>query len=400
MKVKINALLGTAAMVLGAGAAPITAQALTINPIFATSYTGVNYGIGPIVSLTGDTEVDNMIDAATQQIAKQFGGTNITVNILYYGADDGTSGFLGASVSGQTVYTYGQYTSAQEADSAAHPGNTNLATAVANLGFGNGAGDPDNTYIAANTADARALGLTTGYSVPISGFCPCNATPQFDDTGDFLGTGGTVDGIVFLNLDQPLSYTRPIPTVAEGGVLYDARQTMEHETDEVLGIGGAGSTLNAAIEDPTWQQDFYGMPGDVSLIGPMDLYRYSAPGVPSWEPNPYAEPEFAYFSIDGGNTLIDTFNQEYMAYGDAADWGIDFAQTCPGGYGYGGSGSVQDAFSCNNEVHDVSLQSPEGKALEAIGYDPLPEPVTLSLFGAGLAGAAAIRRRKNFRKVA
>lgn len=395
MNVKVRALFGTAALALGASVMPPTVQALTINPIFAGSYTGQDFGIGPIVSLAGNTAIDNSIDAATQQIAKQFGNTNTTVNILYYGAQDGTGGFLGASVSGQTVYTYNQYTGALATNSAAHPLNTTLSTAVANLGSGNGASDPGNTFMAVNTTDARALGLGTGFAVPTPGFCPCDSTPQFDNMGDFVGHGGTVDGIIFLNIDQPLQYTRPMPTVSSGGVLYDARQTMEHETDEVLGIGGAGSTLNAAIADPNWMTDFFGMPSDVNLIGPLDLYRYAAPGSPSWAPNPNLDfNQFAYFSVDGGNSLIDTFNQSAMAFGDAADWGLDFSKSCPGGFGVGGSGSVQDAFSCNNEVHDVALQSPEGKALEAIGYDPLPEPMTLSLFGAGLACAAAIRRRK------
>jgi hypothetical protein len=377
------------ALVLGSACLASPALALQINPIFADSYTGQDFGIGPVISLDGNTVVTSTITKADQQLSSLF-SNNVTVNILYYGAHDTTRGFLGASVSGQTTYSYAQYTDALKADSLAHPGNTNLATAVANLGVGNGAsGDPASTFLTPTTPDARALGL--GLGSPTS-FGAQDSSPQFDSTGDFLGGGGTIDAIVFLNLDQPLSFTRPIQPVSDG-VVYDALQTMEHETDEVLGIGGAGSTLNDFVADPNFAQDFFGVTGDV--YGPLDLYRYLAPGAPSYIANPGFDPtQFAYFSIDGGNTLIDTFNQSAMAFGDAADWGLDLSTLCPGGGGFGGFGSVQDAFSCNNEAHNVIKGTPEYVAFQAIGYNAIPEPVTISLFGAGLAGAVAMRRRK------
>lgn len=357
------------------------AQALTINPIFADSYTGPNFGF-PVVSLDGNVAAENAIVSATQLIATQY-SNNVTVNVLYYGSHDTTGGFLGASVTGQAVYSYAQYTNALMADSLSHVTNSALSTAVANLGVGNGAsGDPAATFVAPTTPDARVLGLGAG---PTG-----DSTPEFGSTGTFLGGGGTVDAIVFLNLDQPLSFTRPIPSVADG-IFFDAQTVMEHETDEVLGIGGTGSTLNDLLVDPNFAPDFFGVTGNV--YGPLDLYRYAAPGVPSYVANPNIDfSQFAYFSIDGGNTFIDSFNQEAMAFGDAGDWGL--AQVCPGGFFLGGSGGVQDAFGCNNQSADVTQNSPEDLALQAIGFDRVPEPLTLSLFVAGLAGAAALRRHK------
>lgn len=375
------------ALLLSAAVLPLPAQALVINPIFADSYTGPDFGFGPVVSLDGNVAAEHAIMVATNQIASQY-SDNVTVNILYYGAHDTANGFLGASVSGQTVYSYAQYTDALAADSLSHKTNLALSTAVANLGFGNGAtGDPAATFVLPTTADARALGL--GLGAPTA-FGTGNSTPEFDSTGTFLGGGGTIDAIVFLNLDQPLSYTRPVPGVADG-IFFDAKTAIEHETDEVLGIGGAGSTLNDLLLDPNFAQDFFGVSGDA--FGPLDLYRYAAPGVPSYVANPGIDfSQFAYFSLDGGNSFIDSFNQQAMIFGDAGDWGL--AQVCPGGIFVGGSGGVQDAFTCNNHSADVTRNSPEDFALQAIGYDRIPEPVTLSLFGAGLLGAVTIRRRK------
>jgi len=355
------------------------ANALTINPIFADTYTGPNFGI-PVVSLDGNAQAISAITAATNQIASQYSNA-VTVNLLFYGSHDTANGFAAASASGQTVYAYSQFTDALKADALAHPNNFALATAVANLGVGNGAADPANSFIVPTTADARVLGLG-------------DASPQFDSTGTYLGGGGTVDAIVFINLDQPFSYTRPIQDVS-AGIAFDAQTFMEHEIDETLGIGGAGSTLNDLLLDPNFAADFFGVSG--SAFGPMDLYRYLAPGVPSYVANPALDfSQFAYFSIDGGNSFIDSFNQQAMIFGDAGDWGL--AQICDGGVFLGGSGGVQDAFECNNHQADVTMGSPEDIALRAIGYDRIPEPTTLSLFGAGLVGAALRRLRTRVRK--
>jgi hypothetical protein len=352
------------------------ANAVKINPIFASTYTGQDFGIGTIVSLDGNAEAQASIIAADTAISRLF-TNNVTVNILYYGAHDGTDGFLGANVTGQNIYTYADYTSALAAKSVAEPGNTVLASAVANLGSGNGAGDP-LAFVAPTTAGARVLGFSDG-------------TPQFDNTGDQVA-GGTVDAIVFLNLDQPLSFTRPLPGVSTA-VVYDAQSTMEHETDEVFGVGGAGSTLNDVLQDPTFGSDVIGIDG-ATLYGVDDLYRYSN-GAPSYVANPNLDfSQSAYFSIDGGKTAIDFYNQEAMAFGDAADWAL--ARNCPGG-GAGGAGFVQDAFSCSNESPDVTYGSPEYIEFEALGMST-PEPATWALALVGLFGTGGVIRRYSFKR--
>ena len=405
MKSRSAALAGLMVLVagsLGAVAAPARA-ALVINPVFASSFTCTVCGIDPstVISLQGDAAAMGAATRAANQISSMF-SNNVTANILVYGIHDGTNGFLAASLSGQTVYSYNQFTSALAADAAANPGNATLNTAVANLPFGNGGSNPNGTQMVVNTTNARVLGLGAGVN---TAFGTGDSTPQFDATGGFLGGGGFADGVILLNLDQPLLYDRPMPAFDPSvGPLYDAQTSLEHEMDEIMGIGGAGSQLNNFNFDPNYAQDFYGVNGP--LFGVMDLYRYQAPLLPSFDPattsiTGCANPAICsglpspYFSVDGGFTSIDTFNQAFpLIGGDAGDWGLNLFQLCPGNQGVGGTGDVQDAFTCNNHSADVTFGSPAYQSDLAIGYDvPEPSVWALMITGFGLAGAALRRRR-------
>ena len=53
-----------------------------------------------------------------------------------------------------------------------------------------------------------------------------------------IGPGGPFDGIVTLNSAQPFSFTRPLISGS-----FDAQRAVEHEIDEVIGLG---SYLNTA----------------------------------------------------------------------------------------------------------------------------------------------------------
>jgi hypothetical protein len=122
------------------------------------------------------------------------------------------------------------YVGQLSADSAANPTNKTLSTAIANLSCGNDANGAKE--IAATTALLRvALGDTA-------------ATPCFNASGAFVtGCGQTYDVVITLSPSLPINYTRPVSTSS-----YDAIRMIEHETDEVLGGGGAGSTLNAVVD--------------------------------------------------------------------------------------------------------------------------------------------------------
>lgn len=91
--------------------------------------------------------------------------------------------------------------------------------------------------------------------------------------------------MININSNANFDFTRPVP-----GSQFDAIGGLEHELNEVLGGGGAGSALN-------------NFPGE---YGPTDLYRYSAPGTPSYSTSSSVS---SYLSINGGLTSIVGFNQ-------------------------------------------------------------------------------------------
>jgi hypothetical protein len=116
----------------------------------------------------------------------------------------------------------------------------------------------------------------------------------------------------------------------------------------------------------------------------LDLYRYSAPGVPSFSS---ANGTYAYFSVDGGVTNIMQFNDNPNF--EFGDWVLD---TC----------YVQSALpSCSGgSVPSYTTSSPEFTMMESIGYDPVtatPLPSTWTMLIAGFVclGFMASRGTKN-----
>ena len=74
-----------------------------------------------------------------------------------------------------------------------------------------------STNIAPSSANGRALGL--------------NTLPAMFSDGT-IGPGGPFDGIVTLNSAKPFSFTRPLISGS-----FDAQRAVEHEIDEVMGLG-------------------------------------------------------------------------------------------------------------------------------------------------------------------
>jgi hypothetical protein len=276
--------------------------ALVITPTFDSSITSDPNGVA----------IEAMINAALGVHESLFDDP-ITVNIRFrYSTTyaDGTplpGGLIATSETGLYVLPWNTYVNALVAD-----GKTaNDATANAGL-----PGSALTTNMDTASATGRAVGLDT---------------PPVLFADGTVGAGGVYDGIITINAVVALKFTRP-PSIG----MYDAQRSVEHEIDEVLGLGS-----NIDLH-PDYR--------------PQDLFSWSAPGTRS-----FSSSGSRYFSIDGGTTSIVGFNQD--PNGDFGDW---LSGPCPQTTPY-----VQNAFSCANQASDVTPTSPEGVNLDVVGYDLL-----------------------------
>jgi uncharacterized protein (TIGR03437 family) len=229
---------------------------------------------------------------------------------------DGQRAALSNSYSGYYYMPYGAYINALKADSK----TPNDATAVGNLPTSSLA-----TNIDVSSALARALGMNW---------------PGYLDSNGATGTGGIYDGIVTINSSQPFQFART------GGISagsYDAQRMVEHEMDEVLGL----KSILPSSTDASGN----------SAIMPEDLFRYSAPRLTSLTSSASAT---AYLSIDRGVTSIVGLNQSGGDYGDWLSPSCGAETITP---------LVQYYVTCPGTLADVSVISPEGIALDVIGYD-------------------------------
>lgn len=146
---------------------------------------------------------------------------------------------------------------------------------------------------------------------------------------------------------------------------YDFIGLVQHELTEVMGRSSlTGGNLGDGGPDFT----------------PLDLFRYSAPGVTAAANNGAG----VYFSIDGGITNLHNFNDQARNGLDAADWA---------------SGQGPDAFNqyaasgVMNGISAVDL-----KLLDVIGWNlrSVPEPSTIQLFGFGVMGLIGVAVRRRF----
>lgn len=295
---------------LSLASAPV--HALTIHPTFASSLTSQE-----------QTTINNALG-----VYGQLFNNPVTVNI-YFDSTSGTDG-AGQSQSAVASQPYQIYTN-MLANTASTSGNSVRQTAVANLQYGNGYNTAGASVIA-TTAALRALGFS-------------GADGYLTSAGHF---GGSYDGVI--TIDTAFFQTSVI----------------QHETDEVLGIGGAGSVLGSGLNNGL-------------NFGTVDLFRYASPHAASFTTSATAT---SYFSINGGVANIIGFNQN--SSGDYGDW---VSSPC-----------FTQSWQVCSGAPSVALTTPEGVALQAIGYDvaavPEPDPSIMMLMGFGLLGLISVRKRQ------
>jgi len=260
------------------------------------------------------------IDAATQTVISNaiafYQNTianNIAVHIEFYNMSTG----LGQSTFFVFTVPYTSYRAALGASAT----SADDATALANTPSGSTNPITGSAHILVKSANGRAIGLNT----PEQSFnfrgSPC---PTF-----------TGSGCIGLNVTLANSL---------GGLT----ATVEHEINEVLGLGSAlnGTTTPA---DP-WAED---------------LFRWASPGVRNYAANastanPCSGTPTSFFSIDGGTTNLNQFNNCNNG-GDYGDW-ITHTPS-----------QVQDAFTNGTGSPSLSITSPEVRALDVIGYTIAPK---------------------------
>ena len=306
------------------------------------------------ISITHDFDssiTDNVNAAAIESAINSAIGTlrslysnklNLTVDFTY---DPGVVGNLLSTYQYYYDVPYNNYINALKADLNVNPSNTVLATAVANLSKGNDANGAKDIVLAGAQLTMLGLGSTNG-----------------------------INPVVNINSSQGFAFSRPVPNN-----VFDLVGGLEHELDEVLGGGGAGSTLN--FSQYSCPEGFF-----CNKVGSLDLYRYSAPGTPSFTTSSTAT---SYFSVDGGATKIVDFNQNP---------GADFADFGPPGTGAGQL--IQDGFNSTGQDEAYTTSSPEFEMLEAIGFNrastalAVPEGSTWALIVLGFAGLSFARNSR------
>jgi hypothetical protein len=256
----------------------------------------------------------------------------ITVNILFQ-----EGGGLGSSSTPIGSLSYVAFRTALVADAKTSDDSTALSHLPLTLPAVLDPSGTGNLWV--TTANFRALGIP--------------ATPGGTACG---GVG--CDGTITLNT----SLTTPGSPVTTAQ--YDLQAVVEHEIDEVLGMG---SGLNLPVGFPRYAR-------------PQDLFRYDNIGGRSFDTSGSVR---SFFSIDG-TTLLVEFNQNGSA--DYGDWKTGAAPP-----------QVQDAFATpgSHPLLGVELRN-----LDVIGYDSaVPEPSSGMLFGAGLVVLGLIGRRINVPRV-
>ncbi|HEV2328088.1 MAG TPA: NF038122 family metalloprotease [Verrucomicrobiae bacterium] len=202
-----------------------------------------------------------------------------------------------------------------------------------------------------SAADATALAnLPAAYPVSNAQFVMANAEAKA--YGLLAGNASGIDG--WVGFDSAATYTFDPNNRSVSGE-YDFIGLAEHEISEVMGRYGLGQ--NGASS---------------GRYSPIDLFRYLSAGNLDTTPA-----NGDYFSIDGGKTVINTYNG--IGGGDLSDW----AGATPDSYNHSLSPDEEEPATAG----DVTL-------MNVLGYNltPVPEPSALALLPFGVLTLGCVRR--------
>lgn len=307
----------------------------------------------PIINILYDPSANfSAADQAAIQSAVDFYTANMSGSFTLNIAFGSQAGGGGSSEWFTDTATYNDYYNALVANSS---GSATDAAAIASLGGGTHLNNPvtGSTNIVMTSTLAAFLGIGS------------QSSSTFADCGGLTANACITISQAALNVS--------------GSPLAGLGSIVQHEVDEVLGTASNLPNGGGAV------------PGDPMAA---DLYRYSAAGVRSYALNastdvPCTGSPTAYFSVDGGATNLQTYNNCNNG-GDYGDWiGTDGLL-------------IQDAFGPDSQAASLTMTSPEVALLDAAGYNfnspaGVPEPASAVLLLTGFAVIGTLRKRAPLR---
>lgn len=321
------------------------------------------------ITSTGNAQVDAGFQAAADLWEAEYLDP-ITININAVYRNFNNPNVIGQAGSARVGVSYQGFRTALIADAiypengtdpqviASLPNTTGVAWQRRNVTndsiFLDNDGSANNTSLAVNRANAKALGLVGANDATTDATIEFNSgfSFDFDRSNGINGTQVDFIGVAFHEIGHALGFVSGVDT-------YDVWREFDPTTSRETSLNGS------------------------AVFTPLDLLRYSSssPGVRN-----VAYGVESYLSLNGGgsnNGAMSTgaYNGDFR---QASHWkdnditGIYLGALDP---------TLADGQLVQFSVFD-------GAALDAIGYDVVPEPATFLALGAGAAALASRRRRR------